>query len=253
AAFGTDRGRSEFPALLAELSKLEGDFWVRLLYIHPDNFPLEILSLIEEDRRILPYFDIPLQHASKQILASMGRVGDRDTYRRLFETIRSRLPDAVIRSTFLLGYPGEGRREREELGSFLQEVSCDWAGFFLYSREEGTRASELTSGLRNRITHRAAEKQKPSLETIQETITMERLSRHVGRVLPVLIEENVKGEELSLGRSYIQAPEVDGLVVVHGGNHRPGSIVSCRIIKVNGVDLEAVPIGEDVDGSSALP
>ncbi len=244
AAFGTDRGKAEFSALLSDLSALSGDFWIRLLYIHPDNFPLDILDLMARDPRILPYFDIPLQHASRRILASMGRTGNRASYRSLFETIRGKLPGSVIRSTFLLGYPGEGKSDLRELESFLPEISCDWAGFFIYSREEGTAAYSLEGGFSRTLTRKAAEKAKPVLESIQENITIKGLERHVGRVLPVLIEENVVGEELSLGRSYIQAPEVDGLIVVHGGEHRPGSLVSCRIIKVNGVDLEARPVRE---------
>jgi len=110
AAYGGDRGVSEFPLLLRKISELPGDFWVRLLYIHPDNFPIEILSIMKDDPRIVPYFDIPFQHGSSRMLRRMGRGGTASEYLHLIERIRNELPDTVIRSTLMVGFPGEGRQ-----------------------------------------------------------------------------------------------------------------------------------------------
>ena len=240
AAFGTDRGSGEFLLLLEKISQIEGSFWVRLLYIYPDDFPFEILGLMKKDRRFLPYFDLPFQHADRKVLSLMGRRGDSRKYLQLVDTIRRELPSAVIRSTFMAGFPSEGPEERKELLSFLEEASLDWAGFFIYSREEDTRAYSF----RNVNTH-AAEKFMPRLEDTQGKITEQRMDAFINRELDVLIEERVAEEPLYFGRGYFQAPEVDGSTIVLSEKARvPGELVRCRIVKRNGIDLEAVPLDE---------
>ncbi len=243
-AFGTDRGKREFTDLLLKISELPGNFWVRLLYIYPDDFPFGILDIIEKDKRFLPYFDLPFQHASENVLVRMGRRGNRDKYLKLIAAIRERLPDAVIRSTFMVGFPSEGRKERNSLLSFLKEATLDWAGFFVYSREEDTRAYKMRRALSHKLAVMTAEKFKPRLEEVQEEISRQRMSRFVGLDLDILIEENVLNEPFSFGRGYPQAPEVDGSTIVLSENLTPGRVVRCRIIKQNGIDLEARPIDE---------
>ncbi|MCL2443851.1 MAG: 30S ribosomal protein S12 methylthiotransferase RimO, partial [Treponema sp.] len=145
----TEKERTNsLPELLQAISELEGDFWVRLLYIHPDHFPLQILDLMEKDPRFLPYFDIPFQHVSQKILTAMNRKGSgRDDpaahYLKLIETIRARLPNAVLRSTFLLGFPGETEEDFAALLDFQAKANLDWVGCFAYSREEGTAAYSM--------------------------------------------------------------------------------------------------------------
>ena len=124
------------PGLLEDLSLLEGKFRVRLLYIHPDHFPFPIMDIMEKDSRFLPYFDIPFQHASKKILKAMNRKGNAETYLKLIKTIRRKLPGAVIRSTFLTGFPGETEEDFEQLLTFQKKAKLDWLGCFAYSREE---------------------------------------------------------------------------------------------------------------------
>jgi len=244
AAYGTDRGKKEFAGLLKRISDLEGDFWIRLLYVYPDHFPLEILEVIKNDERILPYFDIPFQHADGDVLKKMGRTGSSGMYLDLIGEIRNKLPDAVIRSTFMIGFPGEGRRERERLLSFLSEASLDWAGFFVYSREENTRAYRMRGSLAHGIAVKRAERFLPSLENLQQSISTERMSRFAGKDFDILIEEPVPGEPFAFGRGYMQAPEVDGSTVVLSEDVRPGEVVRCRIVRSNGIDLEAKPLNE---------
>ncbi len=237
ASFGRDRGLSELPELLKDISALSGRFWLRLLYLHPDKFPLEILDIIAGDDRILPYFDIPFQHASDRVLPRMGRTGSKESYLALVEKIRDRLPGAVIRSTFLIGFPGETEEDFRVLLDFQENSSLDWLGVFTYSREEGTQAFVYPG----RVKEAAASKRKLELEKRQTVITEKRLESFLGRKLDVLIEEPVKGENLYLGRAYLQAPDVDGLVVVNAERLEPGRVVRARIVRRNGFDLEAVP------------
>lgn len=250
-SYGRDSGGGQLlPALLARLSALEGDFRVRMLYIHPDRFPLEILDACERDPRVLPYFDIPFQHGSPRILKAMGRKGDPDAYLGLIGKIRDRLPDAVIRSTFLVGFPGETEEDFALLREFQERSRLDWLGAFAYSKEEGTAAAKLKGAVPKKI----AGRRKAELEAAQTAITEERMARFVGREFEVLIEERIEApdgegagadgsdEAFSLGRAWFQAPEVDGLCVVRG-EFEPGAVVKARTFALRGVDLEADPVG----------
>ena len=269
ASAGQDGARL-LPELLAGLSALPGDFRVRTLYIHPDNFPAGILPLMAADERLLPYFDLPFQHASARILKAMNRRGSAEVYLELLDRVRSALPDAVIRSTFLLGFPGETDEDFAALRDFQEKARLDWLGAFAYSREEGTAAYAL----RPAVSRKVVAERKRAVEEAQERITRTGLERFVGRELRVLVEEEaapVPGpggrgsdgeggrgsgavgpgpvgtgpadlgeadEEFSLGRAWMQAPEVDGLTVLRG-RRRPGELVRARILAVAGVDFDA--------------
>ncbi len=243
AAYGLDDGpSSRFPELLAALSALTGNFWVRMLYIHPDNFPFDIIPLLQKDPRLLPYFDIPFQHAHPSILRSMGRTGSAESYLKLISDIREALPGASIRSTFLLGYPGEGRAHMTVLKRFIEDAQLDWAGFFLFSREEGTRASLLRGPIGDRLSRFPARRRLAVLQQLQQGISEERAEMRKGLETDILIEEMVQEEDLALGRAWFQAAEVDGATVVAGAGLTPGSMVRCRIRRRNGFDLEAAPL-----------
>ena len=241
ANYGLDRGQRELAELIQDISALEGTFWLRLLYIHPDHFPLEILPLLKKDPRILPYFDIPFQHGDRNILKRMGRRGDREIYLKLITRLREEFPDGVIRSSIMCGFPGETKSSFAELRRFLEEARLDWVGFFSYSREEGTVAFDYRGALGTRLAARKTRKQRETLETLQTPITEARMDRFVGKSMPLLVEEKVEGEELYLCRSSFQAPEVDGLVVLRCDKVlQTGQVVQARIIRRNSVDLEAV-------------
>jgi ribosomal protein S12 methylthiotransferase len=238
ASYGMDRREAALPRLLRELLALPGEFWLRCLYIHPDHFPEELLGLAA-DPRLLPYFDLPFQHASPAVLRRMGRKGSAESHLALLGRIREALPRAVLRSTFLVGFPGESDRDFRLLLDFQRRAELDWAGFFAYSREEGTAAFNLGP----RVPARTAEARRRELEQAQEAITAQRLERHVGSELEVLVEEPVQGQPLALGRAYLQAPEVDGLVVLKAAGLQAGRIYRARIERRNGVDLEACLVG----------
>ncbi|MDR0302111.1 MAG: MiaB/RimO family radical SAM methylthiotransferase, partial [Treponema sp.] len=247
-AFGTDTGTgSKLPELLNAISALEGHFWVRLLYIHPDHFPLQILDIMEKDARFLPYFDIPFQHASPKILSAMNRRGSAQQYLELLETIRTRLPHAVIRSTFLLGFPGETEEDFAALLDFQEKAALDWLGCFTYSREEGTAAFST----KGRVPAKIAEARKQIIEERQIPITEKNMERFAGQTLEVLIEEQITddsndGENFWLGRLYCQAPDIDGAAVIPdsgktaGKFSKLGVLYPCKVIARRGFDLEVL-------------
>ena len=244
ASYGIESGKSDLISLLEEISDLKGDFWIRLLYMHPDRFDIRVADICRKDSRIVPYFDIPFQHASEKILRKMGRTGSSSVYLETIGKIRKKLENAVIRSTFLLGFPGETKKDLDEVEKFIREAEIDWAGFFIYSREEGTAAYSYSSPLGRYFSVKRAEKRKKELEELQQSISVKRLDRFIGKEIRVIVEERVEGEELFLCRGYMNAPDIDGLVVLHGSGNdfKPGQTARCRIIKVNNVDLEVVPL-----------
>ena len=238
---------AKLPELLEAISSLKGHFWVRLLYIHPDHFPLKILDLMEKDTRFLPYFDIPFQHASSKILTAMNRHGDAETYLALLKTIRARLPNAVIRSTFMLGFPDETEQDFAQLLDFQQKADLDWLGCFVYSREEGTAAYSM----KGRISAKTAKERKQIIEERQIPITEKNMDRFVNQNMDVLAEEQIaasetdteENETLWLGRLYCQAPDIDGAAVIVKSkasetNPQVGDFTKCKVAARRGFDLE---------------
>jgi ribosomal protein S12 methylthiotransferase len=246
-SFGRDRASDStgLPELLETISRIKGDFRVRLLYIHPDHFPLPILDIMAADTRFVPYFDIPFQHGSEKILKAMNRGGNAGTYLDLIDTIRDRLRDAVIRTTFLTGFPGETGEDFKLLLDFQKKAELDWLGCFAYSREENTPAW----GMKGRVPVKTAEERKRLVEETQIPITEKQMDRFIGRTFDVLVEEKFEPPEgpdqtiFFLGRLPGQAPEADGSAVITGAEDLElGAMVPCRIIARRGFDLEAEPV-----------
>ncbi len=243
ASYGRDGTTPSLIELLRHLLSVDEDFRLRMLYIHPERFPRELLDLCASDQRLLPYFDLPMQHADGDVLRGMARTGTAAEYLGLINDIRGALPDAVLRTSLLTGFPGETDAAFDRLREFQSRAAFDWLGIFAYSPEEGTPAHRRHGD----YVEPAAEQRKALLEEAQLPITYARLDRFIGRRMDVLIEEEVEGEELAIGRGFPHAPEVDGLVVLRTGGRRlePGSVVGARILRRNGVDLEAWIPGED--------
>ncbi len=248
-SFGRDSVSSAssplLPDLVRAISRIEGDFRVRVMYLHPDNFPEGLLDAMAADPRILPYFDLPFQHASPRILRAMNRRGNAEVYLDLIARIRSIFPEAAIRSTFLIGFPGESDDDFKELRNFQDAANLDWLGSFAYSREEGTAAYSL----KGRVPASLVSARRKAVEEAQERITRERLGRFIGRELDILAEEIFERpegkpdeEELTIGRAWNQAPEVDGLTVIRG-RVEPGTVARVRVLRLAGVDFDALPLG----------
>jgi ribosomal protein S12 methylthiotransferase len=235
-------GASGLPELLASVAEIPGDFWVRLLYMHPDHFSMAVLDLMEKDSRFLPYFDIPFQHGSKKILLAMNRRGDAESYIALAETIRKRLPSAVMRTTFLVGFPGETEDDFAMLADFQEKLRPDWAGCFAYSREEDTPAYSMKA----QVPQKTKARRKREIEERQIQIAEKSMDRFVGQTLDALFEERFSGadEDIWLGRLYCHAPEVDGAAVITGiapeTEPKAGDLLPCRVIARRGIDLEVI-------------
>lgn len=244
-----NHGKSYLARLMEEISKIEGDFWVRLLYIHPDHFNSDILDVMKNDRRFLPYFDIPFQSGEDGIVKAMNRKGGFDTYRKLIETIRSCFPESCIRTTFLTGFPGETKESAERTQEFLRTVESDWSGCFEYSTEEDTPAAKM----KGKIPGKVAQKRADILKKMQSEITERRLKNRLGKIYDVLIEEIIENHEgtdegLAIGRAWFEAPEVDGSFVVRYDLDDPkavsavvpGAMVKAKAVASSQVDIDGV-------------
>ena len=245
AAYGTDTATS-LASLLRKITAIPGDFIVRPLYIHPDHFSDDIIQAIKEgEGRLLPYFDIPFQSGDDKIILAMNRTGSFTEYTALVRKIRSSLPGAVLRTTFLTGFPGETDEAAENTARFLSEIQPDWSGCFPYSREEDTPAYSM----KGRVPAKTAKARAAHLEELQTAITAEHLNSYVGKELNVLVEEIIDAEDegLAIGRAWFQAPEVDGSVVIRYdlddaaavSNIIPGSVVTVKVLASTGVDLDS--------------
>lgn len=243
-AFGMDRskGRGELAELLRHILLIPGKHWIRPLYVYPDTFDLDMLALFESDERLLPYFDIPFQHGSREVLRAMARSGDAASYLELISAIRNRLPHAAIRTSILVGFPGETEANFQELLAFQKAASLEWLGVFSYSPEEGTFAATM----KGKVSQKDSRFRQATVEGAQIALSAGRLERYVGMTTEVLVEELVADEEMAIGRTFFQAPEVDGLTVVHGQRASlvPGTFVKVKLMKLNGVDMEAILVKE---------
>ncbi len=218
--------------------------WIRLLYLHPQRLTSELIGLFASEKRLCPYVDVPFQHASDRILKRMNRPEGRQGMKALVERLRAAVPDVAVRTTFIVGFPGETARDFRELLDFVREVRFDRLGVFSYSREEGTPAFSF----KGQVGQRTKEVRRAMLMELQRQISRDKLRRKIGRVLEVLIEQAVAyAPGTYRGRSRFDAPEVDGTVTVRcPGKLRPGQIVACRITQAADHDLK----GERTDESS---
>ncbi len=236
-AYGFDLGGQNTLAVLLKniLAQVKNIRWIRLLYAFPGHITDDLLDLMAKESRICPYMDLPLQHISDRILASMNRKFSQKQTRTLIEKIRKKMPQCSLRTAFIVGYPGETEEEFQELCQFVRDVRFDHVGVFAYSQEEGTRAAQMN----NQIPGRIKQARYNTLMKIQQPISAQKLKRFVGETLEVLIEEK-KERNLFIGRSRYDAPEVDGVVYVQSKNsHKLGSLIKARVIDSLEYDLIA--------------
>lgn len=229
--WGTDLpGKPSFAELVSAVASLDGDYRVRLMYLQPDGVTDELLQTIAEHPRVCRYLDVPVQHASRTVLRAMGRRGDADALLGLVERIRATLPDAVLRTTVMLGFPGETRRDVEELHRFLAQARFDYVGVFAFSPEEGTAAASLTGQVPLRTRRARAQRTRDLADEIGSSMA----ARWVGHSVRVLVEGEEDG--LTVGRTCGQAPEIDGVTLFPQRAPR-GTFVTVRVAETHGYDL----------------
>ncbi len=236
-AYGRDRGERALRGLLEKLAPLPGLSWMRLMYLYPAGLDRDLLSFLRDlGRPFIPYFDIPLQHAHPDILASMGRPFRRDP-RDVVAQVREFFPDAALRSTFIVGYPGETEERFAALETFVRDARFMHLGVFPYYPEDGSEAAVLPDQLPDEV----KEERRDRIMTLQAEISEELLSEFEGAELEVLVDRpHEEWPGLYEGRAWFQAPEVDGITYVSGENVRPGRMVRAVIEETKTYDLVAL-------------
>jgi len=225
------------PHLLDELLPLDRLTWLRLLYLYPSGVTPELLRYMREaGPQLLPYFDIPLQHAHPEVLTRMGRPFANDP-RRVVDRVREALPEAALRTTFIVGYPGETEEHFQTLCRFVEETRFRHLGVFAYQAEEGTPAAAMP----DQVPMEVREERRATLMEIQAEISERQLQEAVGQTMPVLVDApHDEWPGLHVGRVWFQAPEVDGITYVSGLGVAPGALVQGDIVESSTYDLTAL-------------
>jgi ribosomal protein S12 methylthiotransferase len=239
--YGEDFGLQDGLALLLEkLARIENLRWIRFLYAYPNKITSQLLETIAQHEKICSYMDVPLQHASASVLKRMKRGGGADVFLRSIAKMRRMVPDLTLRTSFIVGFPGETEKEFEELCAFVREAQFDWMGAFAYSDQEGASAYALDK----KLSPREIERRRKHLMGIQRQISKKKKKALVGREFDLLLEGESEESELLLeGRTPMHAPEIDGKVFVNefpdGTEPQPGQFCRCQITEAHDYDLVA--------------
>ncbi len=234
-------GRPRLAELLRQLEAVEGFEWIRLMYLYPMYFSDDVIDVIAESKKIIPYLDLPLQHINDTMLKRMQRRVPRDATEELLAKLRSRIQGLVMRTTFITGFPGETEQQFEELVDFVKAQRFERLGVFSYSLEPDTPAARLPDHLSEDV----KEARRERLMSVQQEMAFGWNRAQIGRQFDVLIDQAVPGEKNAwVGRSYADAPDVDGVVYVSGPKLRAGKLVRCEIVATSDYDLVGVAVGK---------
>ncbi len=234
-AYGIDiYGEYKLPELLTKLCTVDGIEWIRLLYCYPDKITDELIETMAKEEKIVNYIDLPLQHCNDKILKAMNRKGSKEQIVSVINKLREKMPDVVIRTTFITGFPGEGEEEFEELDVFVNETEFDRMGCFSFSPQEDTPAAQMDNQVENDVKVRRGE----ILMNDQYLIMSEKNNQKIGNEYDVLVEGYDAYTDTYFGRTYMDAPDIDGLVHFSSKNeYDEGEFVSVEILGVNDYDL----------------
>lgn len=236
-------GEKRLHVLVRELAKIDGIKWIRLMYCYPEEIYDELIDCFKEEPKLLHYIDMPMQHSEDAILKRMGRRTDRASIETVIGKLREAAPDIAIRTSLIAGFPGETQEEHEALIAFLDEQELDRVGVFTYSREDGTPAATFE----NQIDEETAEQWRNEIMELQQEISLDKNETFVGKIMQVIIEGYSSDDDVYVGRTYRDAPGVDGLVFVNCDYElMSGQIVDVRINEVGPYDM----IGGIVDESA---
>lgn len=236
SSYGKDIGCSvNLAKLIERISGLSDDIWIRILYGHPESIDTDTIKAMAYPRNVCSYFDIPIQHASRNVLKRMGRNYNQTELLKLFDKIRSADSDAVLRTTVITGFPGETDKDFDELLSFMEKVKFDHLGAFVYSDSKDIASHKLSEKVRKNV----AKKRYDRIMSCQMEISSQNTRRHIGKVFDVLVEEFPE-ERLCIGRTKYQAPEVDGITYI-SGEMKKGAFVRTKIIDALEYDLVGEP------------
>lgn len=210
--YGKDlTGKKQLPLLLHELCKIEGIEWIRLLYCYPEEITDELIEVIKTEEKVCNYIDMPIQHSENRILQRMGRRTSREDLVAVIKKLRKEIPDITIRTTLITGFPGESQEDHEGLMNFVEECQFDRLGVFTYSPEEDT----LAATFENQIDEEVKEERRDELMSLQQEISYEHTQQLVGKTIKVMVEGYLFEDDIYVGRSYMDAPKVDGCVFIN--------------------------------------
>lgn len=240
-SYGIDLyGKLRLHELLDALCEIEGIEWIRMLYCYPDKITDELIETMARQPKVLHYIDLPLQHADDNMLKAMNRRGDSAHIRSVISKIREAMPDAVIRTTFIVGFPGEGEKEFENLAEFVNEIEFDRLGCFSFSPQEGTPAYDFEDQIEEDVKLRRGE---IIMQDQLEIVTVKNHER-IGKTYRVIVEDYDGYTDSYSGRTYMDAPEIDGMISFTTSNHyETGDFAEVEIIGMNDYDL----IGKDIN------
>ena len=225
--YGVDiYGKTKLAEILHKISQVKGIEWVRFLYSYPETITDELIEEVKNNKKICKYFDIPIQHISNNILKKMNRDTTSESIKALIEKLRKEIPNVIIRTTLMVGFPGEEKEDFDELYEFVKTARFDKLGCFSYSKEEGTPANLMP----NQVHHMTKKSRLNKIMKLQADISNENLKRHIGKTYRVLIETK------NTARSYMDVPELDG-VILFKGKAQPGSFAKCKITGNKDYDL----------------
>ncbi len=229
-------GKPCLAQLLEKLCKIDGIKWIRFLYSYPETITDELIEVVKKEDKICKYFDIPIQHISDSVLKRMNRKSNGESIRKVIKKLRKEIPNVVIRTTVMVGFPGETKEDFEELYNFIKEVKFDRLGAFSYSKEEGTPAEKLP----NQIHTNTKKSRYNKIMSLQQQIAIEKQKELIGKELQVLVETKTFDGKYYVGRSYMDVPDIDGLIYIEMIDEAlEGKFVKCEIISTNNYDLIA--------------
>ena len=227
-------GEPKLAELLEKISKIDGIKWIRFLYAYPETITKDLIKLVKENDKICKYFDIPIQHISDTVLKRMNRQSNEKTIRNIIQTLRKEIPNVVIRTTVMVGFPGETKEDFEELYEFLKEARFDKLGCFAYSKEEGTPAARIKEQI-----HPMTKKSRYNkIMSLQQEISKENLEKQIGKEVDILIEGKSFDGRTYIGRTYMDVPDIDGIAYLNTDkNLQEGDFAKAKIIDVSNYDL----------------
>ena len=224
--YGTDiYGKKALPELLRKLCRIDGLEWIRILYCYPEEITDELIQVIKEEPKICKYLDMPIQHSSDNILKRMGRRTTRPELVDVITKLRNNIPDIALRTTLITGFPGETEEDIDDLLDFVDTMEFDRLGVFTYSPEEGTPAASMT----DQIPENIKEERRNRIMELQQEVSLDKSADMVGRVIPVMVEGKITDDDAYVGRSYKDAPNVDGYVFINTN----AQLMSGQIVNVS--------------------
>ena len=238
--YGVDiYGKPRLAELLNELCKIDGIKWIRFLYAYPETITDELIDVVKNNDKICNYFDIPIQHISNKVLKRMNRKSDGESIRKVVAKIRKEIPNVIIRTTVMVGFPGETNEDFDELYEFIKKAKFDRLGAFSYSKEDGTPAARIKEQI-----HPMTKKSRYNkIMALQQKVYEEISQKYIGRELEVLLEERSFDGKYYIARSYMDVPDIDGVIFVNCNEENlEGQFVKVKVLKTQDYDLIAEKI-----------